>query len=80
MEGREGEPFLPLIIVGGVRSLLDEMDKLGALKRTQQKYQEGDYIFFSSRDSCKSSYGTSLLCFGTVQASGDCRHCYVELL
>ena len=38
--------FLPLIIMGNVRSLADKMDELGLLMRTQQEYQEGNYVFF----------------------------------
>jgi len=45
MEGKEEiKPFLPSIIRGNVRSLVDEMDELGALMRTQQEYQDETWL------------------------------------
>jgi len=41
---RKFKPFLPLIIRGNVRSLVDKMDELGALMRTQQEYQAETWL------------------------------------
>jgi len=41
---RKFRPFLPLIIRGNVRSLVDKMDELGALMRTQQEYQAETWL------------------------------------
>jgi len=41
---RKFKPFLPLIIMGSVRSLVDKMDELGAPMRTQQEYKEETWL------------------------------------
>jgi len=41
---RKFKAFLPLIIRGHVRSLVDKMDELGALMRTQQEYQAETWL------------------------------------
>ena len=43
-ERRKFKPFPPLIIRGNVRSLVDKMDELGALMRTQQEYQAETWL------------------------------------
>jgi len=53
---RKFKPFLPLIIIGRVRSQTDRMDKLGPLMRTQQEYQKGNITFFH----CDMAGGTTL--------------------
>jgi len=35
-----------MIIMGSVRSLADIMDEFGALTKTQQEYQDGNFLFF----------------------------------
>ena len=59
--------FLPLIIMRSVRSLADKIDKVGALMRIQQQYQEGN-IIFSLRPGCENSSNTYLHSFKTKQA------------
>ena len=44
IERMKFKALLPLIIRGNVRSLVDKMDELGALMRTQQEYQAETWL------------------------------------
>ena len=64
---RKFKPFLPLIIMGNVRSRVDKINKLEPLMR-QQKYQEGN--IFIKHDHRNNS-NTSLLSFKTMGRQTD---------
>ena len=57
-------PFLPLIIMGNGRSLVDKMDELRAWKTPS---------FFSPRSGCRNNSNSFLLSFKTIRADRDCR-------
>ena len=43
---RKFKPILPLVVLGSVRSLADEMEKLGELSMTQWECQQSKMIYF----------------------------------
>jgi len=59
--GRKFNQFLPLIIMGNVRSLADEMDRIGVLTRSQGENQEGN-ICFTSVSCCCDVWDCQLSC------------------
>lgn len=51
------KPFLPLILMGNVRSLVNKMDELGVLTRTQREYRE---LCVSLRHGCRNIFHTPI--------------------
>jgi len=64
---RKCKPFPPVIILGSVRSLTDQMDDLG--ERRGKIRRE---IFDSLRPGCRNDSNTFLHSFGTIPADKDC--------
>jgi len=68
---RRVKPFLPLIIMGSVRSLEDKIDKSGPWWQHSRNIREA-ILYFLLIPGCRKSFNTSLLRFMLLWADRDC--------